>query len=75
MNENVIIITDGKEHEVWGGLSELCREHGISHNYLKTKKYPFTYRGILFKRVVFRSKNGLVFPMKKSNIKFEDENK
>jgi len=53
----IIVISD--EHgnvEVWGSLVEICKEHGISYNYLKKFKYPFEYRGVNFRRLNFRSK-------------------
>ena len=56
MNEKVIILTDGKNYEVWGGLAEICRVYGFSRDYLKTKKYPFTYKGIQFIRKEYRTK-------------------
>lgn len=56
MNNKVIIVTDGENHEVWGSLSEICRVYGYSRNYLKTKKYPFKYRGLDFIRVEFRKR-------------------
>ena len=56
MNNKVIILTDGENHEVWGGLSELCRVYGFSRDYLKTKKFPFTYKGLDFIRVEFRKR-------------------
>ena len=59
MNEKVIILTDGEIQEVWGSLSEICRVYGFSRNYLKTKKYPFTYKGLQFTRVEFRKQLGV----------------
>lgn len=50
----VIILTDGYDFEAWGSLSEICRKKSLSYNYLRTKKYPFVYRGIRFVRVPFR---------------------
>jgi len=53
MNDNVVILTQGEKHEVWGSLKRLCTAHKISYNYLKAKKYPFVYRGVTFERVKF----------------------
>lgn len=55
-NGRVIVITDGTNTEVWGSLTELCKSHGLSYNYLKRFKYPFNYRGVSFQRLNFRSK-------------------
>jgi len=55
--QNIIIVTDGTEHEAWGSLTEICRTHNFSYNYLKSKKMPFKYKGLEFKKVPFRAKN------------------
>jgi len=56
-NGQVIVLTDKNgNHEAWGSLVELCKEHVLSHNYLKKKKYPFDYRGVKFERLKFRQK-------------------
>lgn len=67
---NIIILTDGNNYEAWGSLTELCKEHGFSYNYLKRKKFPFRYRGVIFKRVPFRERNGV-----KQNNKNESKSK
>lgn len=59
MNQNIIILTNGESHEVWGSLVELCKVHGLSYNYLKRKKFPFTYKGKEFIKVPFRETNGI----------------
>lgn len=60
MNENVIILTNGRDYEVWGGIKELCKEKGFSYNYLKRLKFPFEYKGLFFIKVPFRVSNELV---------------
>lgn len=55
--QRIIILTDGAEQEAWGSLTEICRRHGWSYNYLKSKKMPFDYRGVHFNRVEFRALN------------------
>lgn len=59
MNERIIILTDGESYEAWGSLTELCRTHGFSYNYLKRLKFPFTYKKLKFIRVPFRAQNGI----------------
>jgi len=54
--KNIIILTDGTSFETWGSLTELCKEHGFSHNYLKRLKFPFTYRNLQFIKTKFRTK-------------------
>ena len=63
MNEYVIILTDGENFEVWGGLQEICDVHGFNRNYLKTKfkgdkskGQRFEYKGLSFIRMPFRTK-------------------
>ena len=41
--------------EAWGSLTELCRAHEWSYNYLKRKKLPFEYKGWLINRVPFKA--------------------
>ena len=57
--KNIIILTNGGSYEAWGSLVELCKVKGYSYNYLKRKKYPFEYKGVLFVRVPFREENGV----------------
>lgn len=56
--KNIIILSDGKSFEVWGSIAEICKTHNLSYNYLKTIKFPFTYKGIDFIKVPFRSATG-----------------
>lgn len=53
---NIIVLQRDSDLECWGSLTEICREHGYSHNYLKRLKFPFTYKGWEFKKVPFRAK-------------------
>lgn len=36
---------------VYTTLTGLCDDKGFSHNWLKTKKYPFEYKGFKFKKM------------------------
>lgn len=55
---NIIILTDeNQEQEAWGSLTEICKTHGLSYNYLKSKKMPFEYKGLKFNKVPFRTNN------------------
>ncbi len=60
MYKKVIILTNGKDYEVWGGIKELCDKKGFSYNYLKRLKFPFKYRGLNFVKVPFRVSNELI---------------
>lgn len=59
MNQNIIILSSGDLTEAWGSLVELCKVKGYSYNYLKSKSYPFIYKGVNFDRVPFRKENGI----------------
>jgi hypothetical protein len=61
MNENIIILTDGESYETWGSLVKLCKAHNLSYNWLKTKKFPFKYKGMRFIKTPFSEVNGVVF--------------
>ena len=56
----IVIVKAGSELplesriESWGNLSEICRVYGWSYNYLKTKKFPFWYRGNLLVKPRYR---------------------
>lgn len=61
---SIIIITENtlganwsNDFEAWGSLTEACRQHGWSYNYLKRLKFPFVYRGLTFVKVPFRTKS------------------
>ena len=65
MKHIIIIITESipgcevdckKPFETWGSLTEACRVHGWSYNYLKRMKFPFTYRGLTFIKTDHRTK-------------------
>jgi hypothetical protein len=56
---NIIILTDKESHEAWGSLTELCKAHGFSYNYLKRLDFPFQYKGLDFIKVPFRALNGV----------------
>lgn len=56
--DNIIILTDKEgNQEAWGSLTEICRQHGYSYNYLKSKKMPFEYKTLKFNKVPFRALN------------------
>lgn len=57
--DNIIILTDKESYETWGSLTELCKAHGFSYNYLKRLKFPFEYRGLKFIKSPFRERNGV----------------
>ena len=56
---NIIILTDGESYETYGSLTELCKLHGFSYNYLKRFKFPFQYKGLHFIKTPYRSLNGV----------------
>jgi hypothetical protein len=60
--KNIIILTNGTHFETWGSLTEICKEYGFSHNYLKKKKFPFFYKGIKFIKTPFKTKNEHLLP-------------
>jgi hypothetical protein len=43
--KKVLILRDERGERVYSTLTSLCREMGWSYNWIKTKKYPFEYRG------------------------------
>lgn len=55
-----MIILHNKEtdkHEVWGALTNICDAHpNFSYTYLVKKKFPFEYKGWIFKKVKYNSK-------------------
>lgn len=54
----VIILISGDDVECWGSLTEACKNHPeFSYSTLKAKKFPFTYKGVTFKKVFYREKN------------------
>ena len=57
--KNIIILTNGESQEAWGSLTELCRAHEWSYNYLKRQKLPFKYKGWKINRVPFKQLNKL----------------
>jgi len=53
MGRQSVIILESDEHaECWGSLVKLCDAHpNFSYGYLKSKKFPFQYKGWLFIKV------------------------
>lgn len=39
MNQNVIVLTNSLDYEVFGSLKEICEKHNLSYNYLKKKNF------------------------------------
>lgn len=57
MNKKVIILEKDGNKEVWGSISEICREkEDIIYSSIKAKKFPFTYKGYTFIKLPFRKK-------------------
>ena len=57
-NQNVIVLTKGDEVEVWGTMVDVCKAHPeFSYYTLRNKKFPFTYKGVKFRKVVYREAN------------------
>lgn len=58
MNQkNIVVLSKDGKRECWGSLKEICEEHKdhkFSYNYLKSKSYPFEYKGFTFERFPFR---------------------
>ncbi|WP_375585976.1 hypothetical protein [Cyclobacterium xiamenense] len=51
--KNVIIIRNENREEFWSGLKLLCRYHPeFSYEYIKSKKFPFEYKGWYFRKEV-----------------------
>jgi len=57
----IIVITDGVNTEYWLTLTELCKaKDGVVYSSIKGKDFPFTYKGIEFKKVAYREGMGVV---------------
>jgi hypothetical protein len=50
MNKYTIILSKGSIKEPWTTLTDLCNTHGFKIHVLKSKKFPFEYRGYLFEK-------------------------
>jgi hypothetical protein len=58
---NIIILSQNGELEPWGSLTDLCENRpDLSYSYLKSKSFPFDYKGINFQKKPFRAKNELI---------------
>jgi len=54
---NIIVLTKGLQVETWGSITEICDVHkNFSYLTLRTKKFPFTYKGVHFQKVPYRTK-------------------
>ncbi|MBD3630519.1 hypothetical protein [Cyclobacterium sp.] len=55
--KNVIVLQKEGNEEFWSGLKLLCQYHPeFSYEYIKSKKFPFEYKGWYFRKEVV---NGL----------------
>ena len=54
MPKNVIVLSKGNHKESYGSLTELCSDYpNFSYYYLKSKKFPFEYKGFLFEKLKY----------------------
>ncbi len=53
----IIVLVRGQEVQAWSTLTECCKanEH-FSYGYIKTLKFPFTYKGYEFYKVRYNQK-------------------
>lgn len=52
----VIVMTRGKDKEIWGRLTDLCKAHpDFSYSYLKGKAFPFIYKDIDFEKLEYKT--------------------
>lgn len=55
--QNIIVLTKDGKTEAWGSLTEICKNHkDFRYFSVKSKKFPFNYKGWLFTKVPFRTK-------------------
>lgn len=55
--QNVIVIWSEDALEVWGTITDLAEAHpDFSYSTLKSKKFPFTYKGWRFVKVKYKTK-------------------
>ena len=55
MNKNVIIMQQDDQVEVWGCITKICIAHpDFSYHYIKSKKFPFEYKGWKFIKTPYR---------------------
>jgi hypothetical protein len=55
--KQIIILQKGDEIEVWGSLTEICKNHSeFSYYTLRNKKFPFTYKGVKFYKITYRER-------------------
>jgi len=55
--KTIIIVTDGKRKARFKSLVSLCHDKRFSYHYLKRKKFPIKYKGMLIEKV---NKNDLI---------------
>jgi len=55
--QNIILLTKGTTIETWGSLTEVCKVHTeIKYSTIKMLKFPFVYKGIVFRKIPFKTK-------------------
>lgn len=59
MLNEVIVVRKGDHVEVWSRLTQVCKAHKFSYQYLKNKRFPFIYKGITFEKVPYKMKTGI----------------
>lgn len=56
--QNVIFMTKGENVQVWGRITELAEANpDFSYHSLKSRKFPFTYKKWIFRKVKYRTAN------------------
>ena len=57
-NQNVIILIKDDIVEVWGRITEIAEAHSdFSYSTLKSKKFPFNYKGWRFYKVRYKTES------------------
>jgi len=59
-NETTITLLQGDKIEIYGSLSEACRNKKVSYGTLSKKKFPFKWRGVVFGKIKAREEYGIV---------------
>jgi hypothetical protein len=53
--KHIIVLIKDDQLEAWGCMTELCAAHeSFSYAYLKSKKFPFDYKGHQFRKLPYR---------------------
>jgi hypothetical protein len=57
---NIIVMQQGNKIECFGSLIEICKKKpALKYNTLRYKKYPYTYKGIEFRKLEYREEYGI----------------